>query len=983
MKRLKQTIAVLMVVTLLILSLPVSANAKQDFYADEEFSGYGKGDLSLAAENNDNPTVISSVSDYYKLINKNQSVSKDIAQTKAEALPASVDNSASPYFPEISSQGSLNSCVPFSCTYYQFTYEINRSRGVKTTADNTFSPKWAFNFLNHGSNSGTDYESVYGIFKQHGCPTLKSLPYDAKDYLSWSTDEKVWREAMRYRLEDYQLFDRIGVEGTEITSPDDADLIPIKTALANGDILTFSTFMDSVEKGKNKIKTNPAAPENDKYVNEQYLRELPGSKGGHRMTIVGYNDKLWCDINENDKVDAGEMGAFKIANSWGKNYANNGYLWFSYDSLNHDSCVDGIKINPDRYHAMMEITRISVRVNEGKDIYVRFTANTANRSRFYTVFQATLHGTEYSRYMLDEARYVGTSDYNAFDGTKNACDATFVYPLDDLAANLTTENFEDFNFFVTFKDSPSEPSTVTIKNASLVNEYTGKEYKVNANYPITLNGNDWKTTLKERSTKNAVIYYIGFDEPNLHYKESDGSFKKVKMERNDERHGYQYKYVIEDIKSDLTVYFSDDSGKIDNNSGSYFSAKDGLNYYFTEGQCEKLEIVDLKVSNGTPDIGKRVNLDFETTGGYAPYKYKYTIEDLSTGTTKTVNYTGIYANNPFKYEKETTYKITVEAMDYAKQITQSSIIVTVEDQPFVISSVTPNKANSLVSKEMTFTSVTEFEGLLSGPHKPESHFVIKDKDGKVWCDEIVKYTSANYSINSTTTMLNFTPQKAGEYTLTVDSTDYNKDYAEKTVNFTVYDMIYGDADGNGVINIKDATTIQLYLVSLVEKDDIHSDLADSDANENVTILDATTIQLYLAKKGDNYRVGEVVEYTPVIEPTQKPTTPTVAPTQKPTTAPAGDTVTFTNSLKWSGTIYCYYWSDSNTSMTTWPGKAMTKSGVNEYGETLYTFKVPSGAKNLIFTNGSEQTVDISYPGGEVKYYAQSSKTGNGYNVGTW
>ena len=990
MKRLKQLISIAITLTILISSFPLSANALKTFEKEAspnqlcdietngEFSNLGTGDLGVDTENPDNAKVISSVSDYLEITNSNNNSKKDIAQTSASTLPTSVDNSQSPYFPEIDSQGSLNSCVPFACTYYQFTYEMNRLRGVETTKDNIFSPKWTFNFLNHGTGSGTNYALVYGILKQHGCPFNKSFPYDAKDYLSWSTDEKVWREAMRYRLKDHQLFDRIGTEGLEITSPDDADLLPIKTALANGDVLTFSTFMTSVEKGKKKIKSNPDAPENDKFLNEQYLRELPATEGGHRMTIVGYNDNLWCDINENDKVDPGEMGALKIANSWGKTYANKGFLWFSYDSLNHISCVEGVAPNPKRYHAMTEITRMEVSANEGNEIYAKFTVNTSNRSKFYAVFGASLHGTEYSRYMLDDARHFGTSDNYAFNGTKNACDATFVYPLNDLCPNLTTDNFEDFDFTITIKDGVSDSSTVVVKNASLVNEYTGKEYKVNANYPITLNKSDWNATLKEKTTNNVVVYYIGFDEPNLHYKKPGSStFAKVKMEENDERHGYKYKYVLEDTNPDAQIYFSDDSGKVDNNNGSYYTAKVGLNYYFTKGQHDELKITDLKVTNGTPDIHKQCKLEFNTTGGYEPYQYKYTLEDLNTGTTKTINYTTPYQNSPFKYEKETTYKLTVEAMDYAKQTTSTSILIEVTDQPLAIVSLAPDKKNGLVSKELTFTSTTEFEGLMSGPHKPESRFVIKDSSGKVCFDEIIGYSTANYLINSTTTVCHFTPQKAGKYTLTVSLTDWYKEYTEKTIDFEVFDMIYGDTDGNGSVNILDATIIQYYLADIENKSDFHPDLADCDTMEGVNILDATTIQLYLVDIVKNNKIGSKVEYIPSTEP------PTTQPTQKPTTTTGGNKVTFTNSLNWSGTIYCYYWSDSNTAMTSWPGKAMTSSGSNEFSQSLYTFNVPSGVNYLIFTNGSSQTVDIKYGGGEVKYYALDSKTGNGHNVETW
>ena len=35
------------------------------------------------------------------------------------------------------------------------------------------------------------------------------------------------------------------------------------------------------------------------------------------MTIVGYDDDIWYDINEDGKVQEGEKGAFKVANSWG------------------------------------------------------------------------------------------------------------------------------------------------------------------------------------------------------------------------------------------------------------------------------------------------------------------------------------------------------------------------------------------------------------------------------------------------------------------------------------------------------------------------------------------------------------------------------------------------------------------------------------------------------------------------------------------
>lgn len=63
---------------------------------------------------------------------------------------------------------------------------------------------------------------------------------------------------------------------------------------------------------------------------------------------------------------------------------------------------------------------------------------------------------------------------------------------------------------------------------------------------------------------------------------------------------------------------------------------------------------------------------------------------------------------------------------------------------------------------------------------------------------------------------------------------------------------------------------------------------------------------------------------------------------------------------------------------------MTYSETNNYGEKIYTFEVPDGATYVIFTNGSSQTTDIPYSGGEVRYYPLSTVDSNGHNnVATW
>lgn len=92
--------------------------------------------------------------------------------------------------------------------------------------------------------------------------------------------------------------------------------------------------------------------------------------------------------------------------------------------------------------------------------------------------------------------------------------------------------------------------------------------------------------------------------------------------------------------------------------------------------------------------------------------------------------------------------------------------------------------------------------------------------------------------------------------------------------------VRGDADGDGIVDIGDATLIQLVLAE--KEADPNGQIAmrahvDLEHNE-LTIKDVTYIQLYLAELDNPYDIGEVVDVTePVTEPqTEKPTQSTSA-----------------------------------------------------------------------------------------------------------
>ena len=203
----------------------------------------------------------------------------------------------------------------------------------------------------------------------------------------------------------------------------------------------------------------------------------------------------------------------------------------------------------------------------------------------------------------------------------------------------------------------------------------------------------------------------------------------------------------------------------------------------------------------------------------------------------------------------------------------------------------------------------------------------------------------------------------------------------------------GDSNNDGVITILDVTYIQQYLANLTTFNAISMKTADVDKNDRISIKDASYIQRYLLEITVDCPIGELFEIELPTEATQ-PTQPTQAtqPTQvtmptmptMPTlpTTPAGETKTvlFSNSGNWSGTIYCYHWMEGET--PAWPGDEMTLVGQNDYGQNQYSIDIPVGS-NIVFTNGTTQTVDLVFTGAETGFYPESTDSEGKYTCGSW
>ena len=254
-------------------------------------------------------------------------------------MASSVDNSATRWFPPVFNQNGDGACCPCAITYYTVTFQQARLADWDASAGGDglrFSPRFVYNLLNGGFNGlGTTPEMVYGFLQQHGAPFLEAYPYNSIDYTQWPADATIWRRALPYRQ---------GQSGFISGLDTDAGIALAKAMLANGYLLNFETNIFEFTEALQGIPNDPATPDDDAIAGQQGIKIVPVGQVNHEMTVVGYNDAVWMDINGNGVVDAGEKGAFKIVNQWGAGWGSGGFAWVAYDALKSNSAVAGAPI---------------------------------------------------------------------------------------------------------------------------------------------------------------------------------------------------------------------------------------------------------------------------------------------------------------------------------------------------------------------------------------------------------------------------------------------------------------------------------------------------------------------------------------------------------------------------------------------------------------------------------------------------------------
>lgn len=803
----------------------------------------------------------------------------NVVSAEGSDLPDSVDNSQSKYFPDISSQEDLGACVSWGQTYYQFTYMMNRSMDVETTPENTFSPSFNFNIINGGRGTGAWDKDGYNTMMEIGSVPLKTVPYNTKEWNNWFATEKVWKEAMQYRIKSYTYLKSIGMESSRITSVDDSDLLQIKKLLAQGEVLAATTPIYTWK--VDRIKAHSDVPENDKYVNEYVVKFCDKSGQGHRLAVVGYNDNIWTDINGNENVDEGEMGALKIANSWGTERHNKGFMWIAYDALNMTSCVKDCPVSGNyRPDCLSDFVSIEViPYDSDAELYLRYTLNTADRSQGKVFATAkNTSGQEYTLEVGPKRQHGMTFNKFSYDGSTDANDGTMLFALSNIVPDITSETLHEYTWSIRFEDTTYDGKVFTVKNLEIVDESTGRISKPSDVYPVRLDGSQ------------KTVDFPGFEE---------------------------YIPVTTTISTVVTT-----------------APATTINTIVTE-----------------------------------PTETTMVTETTEPAVTETA-------------PVNTTVTVTTEPTETTTQTTVvSSEATTVTENQTTTSTHTLNTSPAP-------TNTTQNKEYICGD---------ADNDGMV-------------KIKDATLIQKFCANLVTENSIHLLSADCNADTKVSVKDVTCIQKYLAKLSGyfyvGEVITVKNTTSEEINTSTTTTADAITTQGVSSDiitepagiTTETTALPDPTestvpVTEVILPTAATTYITAPTVSQpvttnivTPTVEVTESVSVTTEATEPVATTEALPvikDKVIFTNSFGWQGTISCYYWSDSDMSMTKWPGVPMQSIGTNDFGEQIYFLELPQGVTYIIFTNGSVQTIDIPYAGGEQKYYPLNANGDGKYPVDNW
>ncbi len=422
------------------------------------------------------------------------------------ALPSSVDNSTSNYFPPIGDQGGQGSCTAWATGYYWMTYTQAKDENLNAGGGDTTllcSPAFIYNLINGGQDSGAFPADAFLKMNDVGCASLYNMPYSDTNLTNWPS-EAAWIQAMNNKtINHYTIngYDQTGVDA-------------IKQHLANGNVGATTTDCYS-NWGLFTGAGNPSRGVSNGVI---FSHSGETYTGTHAMCVVGYDDNR--EYNDGSTT---QHGAFLVSNSWGTGWgANNGigekgYIWVAYPYFMADNyCFGYIEYCDDRdnYRPQLYVSAGINHTARGRVSVKGGIGSNPASPLWSSAFAINNEGgnsvgiTDAKRVAVD---LTGGMSYITDQSSVDAFVKLYVSSSAGSNGTITSATFfSDFNSNGTFLSAASTDPTVTVTpgtNGSAKINFNGEEGN---NVPVAEAGNNRSV----RAGINLTFSGVGSSDPD-------------------------------------------------------------------------------------------------------------------------------------------------------------------------------------------------------------------------------------------------------------------------------------------------------------------------------------------------------------------------------------------------------------------------------------------------------------------------------------
>ena len=193
-----------------------------------------------------------------------------------------------------------NSCVGWAIGHGMLGYQYKVIDGYPdySNLDRIFSASYIWNQLNGGIDRGISIAKGLKLIKEQGCCKWAYMPANTTPFaVQPSTSARA--NALNYKLSEFMRFKTINIDILKYCISKNYP-IPFGASVDDGFMTgKESNSFEKKQDGRLIWKQNSGA-----------------NKGGHAMLLCGYDDNI---------------NAFKVLNSWGPNWGNEGFIWVDYN----------------------------------------------------------------------------------------------------------------------------------------------------------------------------------------------------------------------------------------------------------------------------------------------------------------------------------------------------------------------------------------------------------------------------------------------------------------------------------------------------------------------------------------------------------------------------------------------------------------------------------------------------------------------------